>query len=216
MWQRCQGTGQQIETKMMKRNGFTKSEANALIGAHTIGLVRNTFGSGLANPWVPNGADDFDPAGKGPVFDNAYHDFMINSITSGDNYTAFDEDFSPFTRKFKDWFIDDVNKLDYLDTDLALVFTPATAGAYPNYREDSETFAASNAAFLGAFDAAYDKMSKLGVSVALTGTADCAAECAITIDAALTEKQVEDLFQINADADAIDQECTDDPDCTPI
>ena len=32
-------------------------EAVALIGAHTIGKVRVEFGSDLAGPWVPGGAD---------------------------------------------------------------------------------------------------------------------------------------------------------------
>ena len=49
-----------------------------LIGAHTIGQIRNTFGEAL--PWVFNGDDH--ATADGPVFDNAFHNFLINDIVA--------------------------------------------------------------------------------------------------------------------------------------
>lgn len=47
---RCTAAGREIKTKMMNKNGFTAEEATVLIGAHTIGMIRNTFGPGFAGP----------------------------------------------------------------------------------------------------------------------------------------------------------------------
>lgn len=66
---RCLAAGKEIKDKMMDGQGFTKDEAVALIGAHTIGQVREEFGPALEGPWVPNGADD--ATDRGPVFDNS-------------------------------------------------------------------------------------------------------------------------------------------------
>ena len=97
---RCTMAGKEIKEKMMLRNGFTAMEATALIGAHTIGVIRESFGSFLAGPWVPNGKDDATP--DGPVFDNAFHDFLINTIVAS-NATEFNDNIAPFSTQFPNW-----------------------------------------------------------------------------------------------------------------
>ena len=96
---------------MIETNGFTASEATALCGAHTIGFVRNSFGPSLAGPWVLTGADE--ATANGPVFDNSYHDFLINTIAE-DTSSAFANNTAPFDRLFPDWFRDEANGLDQL------------------------------------------------------------------------------------------------------
>lgn len=97
---RCMMAGKEIKDKMMSLNGFTAIEATALIGAHTIGVVRETFGSFLAGPWVTNGDDN--ATSDGPVFDNAYHDFLNNTIVATDA-VGFDSNIAPFTTEFPNW-----------------------------------------------------------------------------------------------------------------
>ncbi|EJK64682.1 hypothetical protein THAOC_14560, partial [Thalassiosira oceanica] len=165
---RCAAAGGEIKTKMMDRNGFTAEEATVLIGAHTIGLVRNTFGTGsFAGPWVTDGADNATP--DGPVFNNKYHDFLINTIVANDasQFAAASPGIVPFTMQFPDWFRDVPNDLDHLDTDIALAFPSENLGMHPDFSVHSAAFAGSNAFFLSKFMAAMDKMGKLGVSVAL-------------------------------------------------
>ncbi|EJK71330.1 hypothetical protein THAOC_07250 [Thalassiosira oceanica] len=165
---RCAAAGGEIKTKMMDRNGFTAEEATVLIGAHTIGLVRNTFGSGsFAGPWVSDGADNATP--DGPVFNNKYHDFLINTIVANDasQFAAPSPGIVPFTMQFGDWFRDVPNDLDHLDTDIALAFPSENLGMHPDFSVHSAAFAGNNAFFLSKFMAAMDKMGKLGVSVTL-------------------------------------------------
>ncbi|EJK54709.1 hypothetical protein THAOC_25641, partial [Thalassiosira oceanica] len=91
---RCAADGGEIKTKMMDRNGFTAEEATVLIGAHTIGHLRHAFSG---NPWVPDGADNATP--DGPVFNNKYHDFLINTIVANDasQFAAPSPGIVPFT-----------------------------------------------------------------------------------------------------------------------
>ncbi|KAL7537774.1 hypothetical protein ACHAXR_008055 [Thalassiosira sp. AJA248-18] len=170
---RCTAAGGEIKDKMMDRNGFTALEATALIGAHTIGLVRNTFGPGLAGPshLISNLSRP-----DGPVFDNAYHDFLINTIVEN-TAPAFAGNVSPFTTIFPNWFRDDPNDLDHLDTDVALAFPTLNAAVHPDFRVHSSTFAASNGNFFRAFFPALKKMSKLGVTVPLSPAGRCASPC---------------------------------------
>ena len=77
----------------MDRNGFTAREATVLMGAHTIGSTRNTFGAALGGHWVVNGADD--ATSNGPVFDNAYHYFLSNTIVA-DDANQFGSNTAPF------------------------------------------------------------------------------------------------------------------------
>jgi catalase (peroxidase I) len=168
---RCKVAGQQIKTKMMDRNGFTAEEATVLIGAHTIGLTRNTFGSGLAAPWVENGADDATPTG--PVFDNAFFTFMTDDITAKTT-TAFANNRSPFTEIFPDWVRrESFPPLNFLDTDLALAFPPASSSDHPNYHISTVAFSNNNQLFLDTFHRALSKMGKLGVSVTLSAPSSC-------------------------------------------
>jgi len=165
---RCAAAGGEIKTKMMDRNGFTAEEATVLIGAHTIGLIRNTFGTGaFAGPWVTDGADNATP--DGPVFNNKYHDFLINTIVANDasQFAAPSPGIVPFTMQFGDWFRDVPNDLDHLDTDITLAFPSENLSMHPDFSVHSTAFAGSNAFFLSTFMAAMDKMGKLGVSVAL-------------------------------------------------
>jgi len=183
---RCTAAGGEIKEKMMDRNGFTALEATALIGAHTIGVVRHTFGSSLAGPWVLNGDDNFGK--EGPVFDNAYHNFLINTIVANDVNTFASNpiqscggavnpasSIDPFTCDFGTWFRDDPNGLDHLDTDIALAFPTLDATVHPNFHDFTLMFAADNDAFLEIFFLSLDKLSKLGVLTTLEPASTCSA-----------------------------------------
>lgn len=155
---------------------FIKEEATALIGAHTIGLIRNTFGASLSGPWVPNGADTATP--EGPVFDNAYHDFLINTIVEN-NANDFGNNVAPFTDTFPNWFRVAPNSLspsglDHLDTDAALAFPSLDLNDHPHYDTFSKKFALSNTDFLDTFGQALKKMGQLGVTAPLTTASSCA------------------------------------------
>jgi hypothetical protein len=172
--QRCSFAGGEIRRKMMDRNGFTAREATALIGAHTIGLTRNVFGAADAGPWTTSGADEATP--QGPVFDNGFHDFLINSIPA-----RTVQEFSagrppaPFTRMFPNWFKVVRTDLNYLDTDLVLAFPSQNTNAHPHFDTFTREFAGSNEQFINAFMAALDKMSKLGVRSPLRPARPCTA-----------------------------------------
>eukprot|EP00586_Coscinodiscus_wailesii_P016268 CAMPEP_0172519094 /NCGR_PEP_ID=MMETSP1066-20121228/291210_1 /TAXON_ID=671091 /ORGANISM="Coscinodiscus wailesii, Strain CCMP2513" /LENGTH=547 /DNA_ID=CAMNT_0013301611 /DNA_START=144 /DNA_END=1787 /DNA_ORIENTATION=+ len=170
---RCIASGGEIKNKMMDRNGFTDKEAVALIGAHTIGQIRNTFGSGpgsLAAPWVEDGDDNaaavlLGGAANGPIFNNRFHDFLTNDIVA-DTCPEFDLVMSPFTTQFPDWYrVDPIDDLDHLDTDIAIAFPSEDLSIHPHFHTFTQAFAISNNDFLDVFDAAYNKMSMLGVNV---------------------------------------------------
>lgn len=151
-----------------------------MIGAHTIGLVRDTFGTGLGNPWVLNGADDF--AG-GPVFDNEYFKFGIDTIEAN-TCSAFANNPTPFSRVFPTWFQQSNFPsqglgLDWLDTDISLMMpsTDETPSGHPNFRGFSEAFAANNTVFLDTFFPAFDKLTKLGVDPKKLSPATTSCAC---------------------------------------
>jgi Peroxidase len=163
--QRCQFAGREIREKMMDRNGFTAREANVLIGALTIGLTRKIFSS-LAAPWVESGADE--ATSQGPIFNNDYHKFLIDSIpaTTVEEFTPTQGSPVPFGRTFPDWFKQISPDLNYLDTDIVLGLRSQDTNVHPHFDSFSQEFAASNTVFIDSFMAALDKMSKLGVNAA--------------------------------------------------
>ena len=170
---RCLNAGGEIKKKMMDRNGFTAEEAAALIGAHTIGLTRSSFGTGLANPWVVNGGDNATP--EGPVFDNAFHSFMADSMGTS-SIAQFASTQYPFDATFPDWFMDSNDGVNYLDTDVAIAFPSQDIGIHPDFHTFTAAFGADNDLFLLKFFAALGKMSKLGVDASLLSPAsDCTA-----------------------------------------
>jgi len=160
--QRCVAAGNEIEDKMIDLNGFTEEEANVLIGTHTIGHIRNTFGQSWNGPWVTSGADTHTP--EGPTFNNDFHHFLINDIVAN-NVPDFvanpPSSVAPFNIVFPNWFSDSTTNQQHLDTDVILAFP--SAGTHPNYRDDTEVFAADNDSFLGSYFQALDKMGLLGV-----------------------------------------------------
>jgi len=170
---RCQASGQEIEQKMMGLNGFSKSEATVLIGAHTIGEIRGTF-PGFEGPWVYNGHDNATP--EGPVFDNEFFRYIVQETAANDVVTFANNFNPPFEHDKETWWRDDdFNGLNHLDTDMVLAFPPHPAGAYPDYSVHSNDFSSDNELFLKSFFKALDKMSKLGVTVPLfPATPDCA------------------------------------------
>lgn len=167
---RCLMAGKEIKDKMMDRNGFTAEEATALIGAHTIGLTRNTFGNFLAGPWVTNGADQ--ATANGPVFDNAYFDFLDKKIPMNTAAT-FQNDVRPFTQPFPDWFRDEPRDINHLDTDLALAFPTQNGATHPDYHVFTKKFSNNNEVFLTTFFTSLGKMGKLGVRVGLSAPGAC-------------------------------------------
>ena len=113
----------------------------------------------------------------GAVFDNAYHDFLINKIIENDAY-SFDLNVAPFTDPsgvFPSWFrvMPPGGGLDHLDTDVTLAFPSLNASVHPDFHLHSIDFANSNDTFLKMFFAALHKMSKLGVKVELFPANKC-------------------------------------------
>ena len=161
---------------MMDRNGFTAEEATVLIGAHSIGMVRNTFGSSLAGPWVNSGRDMATPLGG--VFDNSYHDFLINSVVANDA-NSFGVNVAPFDNPqgiFPSWFRDFSADIDHLDTDLALAFPPLNP-SHPDFSAFTTSFAGSKIHFLDKFFAALEKMGRMGVKAKLLPATECEDRC---------------------------------------
>jgi hypothetical protein len=133
----------------------------------------------------------------GPVFDNAYHDFLVNSIVAKDIPTFAAETLvDPFvnTQPFKDvfgnWFLTGSNNdhptlppfphedLNHLDTDIVLAFPPLSTTAHPDYSVHTHQFASNNTHFLSTFFNALHKMSTLGVNTSLLSPAtECKDLC---------------------------------------
>mmetsp|Transcript_3643 Transcript_3643/g.7042 ORF Transcript_3643/g.7042 Transcript_3643/m.7042 type:complete len:527 (+) Transcript_3643:76-1656(+) len=173
---RCVAAGDEIEDKMMDTNGFTAAEANVLIGTHTIGHIRNTFGQSWNGPWVTSGADTHTP--EGPTFNNDFHDFLINDIVADDVLTFVSNpppSVDPFDIVFPDWFADSNTNQQHLDTDVILAFP--SVGSHPHYRNDTLDFAADNDTFLKVYFKALDKMGRLGVKGDLFHPTDCKDHC---------------------------------------
>jgi len=117
----------------------------------------------------------------GPVFDNAYHHFLRNTIIE-DTAGAFASNTSPFPIPGGDlgnWFLVDSifpNDLAHLDTDVTLAFPPLNT-SHPDYSMDTILFAGDNNLFLQTFFAALHKMGRLGVNVELFKATNCKDPC---------------------------------------
>jgi len=96
-----------IVGKMVNAMGFTEVESVALLGAHTVGRVRDLFPcNGCNGPWTMNPF----------VFDNAYFNELqsvANSLENCDSSPAIDTTscLFPFHKKFPDWFQDNIGRL---------------------------------------------------------------------------------------------------------
>jgi hypothetical protein len=199
---RCKMAGKEIKTKMMDRNGFTAEEATALIGAHTIGLTRGSFGSAFADPWAANGADDATPTG--PVFDNTFFSFMTNNIVAKTT-SAFQFNRAPFTNIFPAWVnTKSPTAINFLDTDLALAFPPESTADHPDYHANTVAFSNNNEFFLQTFNKALTKMGMLGVTANLTAPAACSScqASADPITVSTIQQLVSNLGDAVATADA--------------
>ena len=135
------------------------------------------------NQWVENGGDTFP---GGPVFDNAYHDFLVSAIMANDiptfslpTGTPPFVNVAPFTDIFPDWFMDTVSlnplpvDIIHLDTDITLAFQPLAPAAHPDFSIKTHQYANSTGLFLQEFFQALDKMSKLGVTAPLFPATEC-------------------------------------------
>jgi hypothetical protein len=177
--QRCQFAGREIREKMMDRNGFTAREANVLIGAHTIGLTRNVFGPEEVAPWVRTGRDA--ATLQGPIFDNSYHKFLVDSIFAT-TVDGFAQTRFPFDEDFPNWFKSNPINVNHLDTDVVMAFPSTDTNVHPHFDAFSREFAASNTEFINSFMAALNKMSRLGVRVQLQSAIPSCATVAILGD----------------------------------
>lgn len=193
---RCMMAGKEIKDKMMDCNGFTARESAALLGAHTIGITRNVF-PGFQFPWSSNGSDN--ATRHGPKFDNAFHKFLAEDIEAK-TAKEFQNNRKPLVQTFPDWHHDPVNKINHLDTDLAIAFPSEDTNIHPDFHTFTRQFAKSSTAFLQAFMDAFDKMSKLGVTKMLELPLPC--EGCVPIVSALDEQvTLEKLSQAVLDAD---------------
>jgi hypothetical protein len=173
---RCMHAGGEIKDKMMDRNGFTAIEASALIGAHTIGLTRNVFGSGsqFVSKWDKNGDENFSV--EGGKFDNGFHSYLKNDVVADDVY-SFASNPAPLTTIFGDWFRDDNTGIGQLDTDIVLAFPSINTTVHPDFHIFTTAFADNNTLFMQEYFRAYVKMSSLGVTVGLSDALPCTAGC---------------------------------------
>jgi Peroxidase len=174
---RCKFAGGEIKNKMMDRNGFTDMEATALMGAHTIGLTRNVFGTGgsLVSQWAHNGHDSATP--QGAVFDNAFHQYLEFDVVAN-NVFDFANNIAAFDVTFPDWFRETATKIGHLDTDMALAFPSIDTSIHPHFDMFTKLYANDNALFMEHFMAVFTKMSALGVTVPLVIALDCQEGCA--------------------------------------
>ena len=173
--------GKEIKSKMMARYGFAAVEATSLIGAHTIGLTRQTFTVLLAGPWVEIGKDGATP--KGPIFDNSYFDFLANKL-SATSISEFARNRFPFNIVSPDWFRDIWTDLNHLDTEIVLAFPSQDTDVHPSFHGFTERFAADNNFFLSTFFKSFDQMSRLGVTAQLSLLTLCPGRC---VEQQLTE-----------------------------
>lgn len=98
------------------------------MGGHAIGLTRSVFGGGLQGHWVNTGRDQ--ATSGGPVFDNTYHSFLVNDISTT-TVEGFDLDRAPSDEDFPDWFRDTSADVNYLDTDVVLAFPSLNTAIHP-------------------------------------------------------------------------------------
>jgi hypothetical protein len=125
----------------------------------------------------------------GPVFDNAYHDFLVNSIVANDIPT-FAANTEPFKDVFFNWLLTGSNKdhptlppflpedLNHLDTDIVLAFPPQSTTTHPDYSVHTHQLASNNTHFLSTFFNALHKVSLLGVNTSLLSPAtECKDLC---------------------------------------
>jgi hypothetical protein len=173
---RCMFAGGEIKKKMMDSNGFTAMEATALMGAHTIGLTRNVFGTGgpLVSKWAHNGGDNHTP--QGPVFDNGFHQYLKNDVVE-DDASAFAGNILAFDVPFPAWFRETATGIGHLDTDVALAFPSVDTNVHPNFHTFTAMFASDNALFMKEFVNVFRKMTALGVVGPLAKPLDCSAGC---------------------------------------
>lgn len=125
---------------MVDKNSFSKREAVALIGAHTVGMVK--INPGFEGVWDTTMF----------TFDNEYFKLLKEVKDQGGPGKS-----KAFSTIHTHWFQDQRQvsgqHLLMLDSDMALVL---------NAPELVEEFAKSNEAFRHAFDEAYLKMSEIG------------------------------------------------------
>ena len=182
-------------------------EATVLIGAHTIGKIRNTFGA-IGTEWVPGGDDLATPLG--PKFDNEYFQFLINDVATPNGNDAFifeaNGGMPPFDTIFPTWFKKNTPAHSHFDTDVTLAF-PAV-GPHPDYSPFSVNFANSNALFIDTFMEALIKMSKLGVTVPLSIATECEEPCPGVEAGVVTVEDVVFLFKKIGNATAYSEDIT--------
>jgi len=181
---------EEIQGKMLDRNGMTVEDAVSLIGAHTVGH-HHGFGAWVEDPMVFNNnyfralQEVANERGRGSVFR-----WLPNQL----NPTLPANQRMRYNRKlFPDWFQDDMRlrgedsrffkKFDegeimMLDADIALI---------QNAPQLVDRYANSEAAWRADFDAAFIKMGEFGVITPLFSINSAAAEQAVGMKKSLTD-----------------------------
>ncbi len=113
---------------------------------------------------------------KGPIFNNDFHSYFVDVIPAKDLNT-FAADPKPFSHIFPNWYREDEEAENFLDTDVVLAFPSVDESAHPSYHTYTRKFANSNSYFMDTFFSAMDKMSKLGVRAYLHKPHECKSNC---------------------------------------
>jgi hypothetical protein len=114
------------------------------------------------------------------MFGNSFHNYLKVDIVE-DTATAFAGNIMAFDQNFGTWFRESGRQLNHLDTDATLAFPSEDTGTHPDFHTFTAMFANDNNLFIKHFEAAFRKMTALGVKASLlVGALPCSAGCAGT------------------------------------
>jgi catalase (peroxidase I) len=136
------------------------------------------FGPSSAGSWTVTGRDDATP--EGAMFGNFFHSYLKVDIVE-DTAAAFASNILAFDQDLGDWFRESGRQINHLDTDVTMAFPSVDTSFHPDFHTFTSMFADDNDLFMTHFEAAFRKMTMLGVNASqLVDALPCSAGCAGT------------------------------------